>query len=74
MFQAWSHLAVPYASWQKGAIENTNGLVRQYIPKGTSFKDYEDCFVAAVCRKLNRRLRRKHSFLTPKECFVKYLT
>lgn len=68
------YFADPYASWQKGAIENTNGLVRQYIPKGTSFKDYEDRFVADVCMKLNRRPRKKHGFLTPKDCFIRYLT
>lgn len=67
------YFADPYASWQKGSIENANGLVRQYIPKGTSFRDYDDSFIAEVCKKLNRRPRKKHGFLTPKECFLEHL-
>jgi len=36
------YFADPYASWQKGAIENTNKLIRQYIPKQANFDDFTD--------------------------------
>jgi transposase, IS30 family len=67
------YFADPYASWQKGAIENANGLIRQYIPKGTSFKEIDDKFVENICIKLNARPRKKNNFHTPYECFQKYL-
>lgn len=62
-----------YASWQKGAIENTNKLVRQYIPKGTDFRQLTDEFVTSVQYKLNRRPRRKLNFSTPKDEFFNLL-
>ena len=54
-----------YASWQKGAIENANKLIRQYFPKGTDFRRVTDDEVMMVQRKLNRRPREKINFSTP---------
>jgi len=59
------YFADPYASWQKGAIENANGLIRQYIPKGTSFNDFSDEDIKNIQLKLNRRPREKLNFETP---------
>lgn len=58
-----------YCSWQKGAIENANKLIRQYIPKGTDFATISDRFVMEVQKKINRRPREKLNFRSPKECF-----
>ena len=61
----------PYASWQKGAIENANGLIRQYIPKKVSFNDYDDKDIKDIEEKINRRPRKKLGFETPIERFSK---
>ena len=47
-----------FHSWERGANENTNGLIRQYIPKGTDFSGITDEFVAWVEDKLNNRPER----------------
>lgn len=67
------YFADSYASWQKGAIENTNKLVRQYIPKGTDFRDITDEFIHSVQLRLNRRPRKKLNFSTPKDAFFNFL-
>lgn len=67
------YFADSYASWQKGAIENMNKLVRQYLPKGTDFRDVTDEYVKNVQYKLNRRPREKLNFSTPKDEFFNKL-
>lgn len=62
-----------YASWQKGAIENANKLIRQYFPKGTDFREVSDEEVRKVQRKLNSRPRAKLNFSTPTVEFFKHL-
>lgn len=64
--------ADPYSAWQKGSIENTNKLIRQYIPKETDFNKVTDAFVMTVQKKLNRRPREKLNFSTPKKEFFKH--
>ena len=64
----------PYHSWERGANENTNGLIRQYIPKGTDFSGITDEFVAWVEEKLNDRPRKRLGYLTPNEKFNLLLT
>lgn len=59
------YFADPYASWQKGAIENANGLIRQYIHKNMSFNDLSDDDIRNIQYKLNRRPREKLNFSTP---------
>ena len=53
----------------RGANENTNGLARQYIPKGTDFEDLTDEYIAEVEWKLNHRPRKSLGYLTPLEYF-----
>lgn len=67
------YFADSYASWQKGAIENTNKLVRQYIPKETDFRDLTDEFISSVQLRLNRRPRKKLNFSSPKDEFFNLL-
>lgn len=63
------YFADPYSSWQKGTIENANGLVRQYIPKSSEFSKVTHQKVKQVMEKINARPRKKLNFLTPNECF-----
>ena len=65
------YFANPYASWQKGAIENTNKLIRQYIPKHTNFDNLTDKKIASIQKKINCRPRQKLRFETPKAEFFK---
>jgi len=59
----------PYASWEKGLIENTNKLVRQYIPKKTNFDTINQQQIKEIQYKLNNRPRKNLKFKTPKEIF-----
>ena len=68
------YFADSYCSWQKGAVEHENKLIRQYIPKKANFKDFSEQFVRNVGRKLNLRPRKKLGFSTPKEEFYKHIT
>lgn len=61
----------PYSSWQKGAIENANGLIRQYIPKGMPFKNVSDSQIRQIQDKINNRPRKKLHFSSPDEFFSK---
>ena len=62
-----------YCSWQKGAIENANKLIRQYIPKGTDFSSLSDAFIHKIQYKINRRPRKKLNFKSPKEVFFEQI-
>ena len=64
----------PYHSRERGANENTNGLIRQYIPKGTDISEITDEFVSWVETKLNNRTRKRLGYLTPNEKFNSILT
>ena len=65
------YFADSYASWQKGAIENANKLIRQYIPKGTDFNMITDKFIKHVQYKINDRPGKKINFKSPKNAFFK---
>lgn len=62
----------PYASWQKGAIENTNKLIRQYITKNQSIKLISQNDLALIQLKLNNRPRKKLNFQTPSAIFYNF--
>ena len=63
------YFAHPYHSWERGANENMNGLIRQYLPKGTSFDSLNDNEIKRIRDKLNNRPRKKLGYLTPIEYF-----
>ena len=64
------YFAHPYHSWERGANENMNGLIRQYIPKGSSLENIDDEYIEMIQEKLNNRPRKKLGFLTPYEYFL----
>jgi IS30 family transposase len=59
----------PYSSWEKGLIENTNKLVRQYIPKKTNLSKFNEQQIKEIQYKINNRPREKLKFYSPKEIF-----
>ena len=61
--------ATPYHAWERGVNENTNGLIRDFFPKGTDFSTIHPATVAKVERLLNRRPRKSLGFHTPNEVF-----
>ncbi len=61
------YFAKPYHSWERGANENSNGLIRQYFPKGTDFRDITNEQVMRVQNILNSRPRKRLGYMTPKE-------
>lgn len=63
------YFAHPYHSWERGLNENTNGLIRQYFTKGSSFGDITDEEVEAVMYKLNHRPRKTLNYKTPHAVF-----
>lgn len=63
------YFAHPYSSWERGLNENTNGLVRQYLKKGSSFSDVTDYELEIIANDLNNRPRKKLGYATPNEVF-----
>ena len=64
------YFANPYCSWERGANENVNGLIRQYIPKDTDFNEETDIEIKAVMERLNNRPRKTRGFKSPNALFM----
>jgi IS30 family transposase len=63
------YFADPYSAWQRGLNENTNGLIRQYVPKASEVRSLTDRQVQHIMDRLNNRPRKSLGFLTPNEIF-----
>lgn len=63
----------PYKPWQKGGVENMNGLIRQYFPKGTDFTNVTDYQVRTVQERLNNRPRKGLKYKTPNEKLTEFI-
>jgi len=65
--------AHPYSSWERGLNENTNGLIRQYIPKKQTFEQLTELEINEIQIKINRRPRKKLRYATPVQIFYRTL-
>jgi transposase, IS30 family len=61
----------PYSSWEKGGVENLNGLIRRWIPKGCDIDDYSAEEIQWIENRLNNTPRKSLSYLTPNEVTIK---
>jgi IS30 family transposase len=65
------YFATPYHSWERGTNENTNGLIRQYLPKGMCMHHVSQADCDAIAAQLNDRPRQRLGFRTPSEAFAR---
>ena len=70
---ATSYFADPYSAWQRGTNENTNGLLRQYFPKGCNLANFSEAEIQRIENKINRRPRKRLGFKTPERIFNRSL-
>ena len=64
------YFATPHHSWERGTNENTNGLIRQYLPKGQSMAGVTQSQCDTIAEHLNNRPRKRHAYKTPHQCFL----
>ena len=65
------YFATPHHAWERGTSENTNGLIRQYLPKRQSMVRLTQEQCDQIAQKLNDRPRKRHAYNTPSNCFLR---
>ena len=66
------YFATPHHSWERGTNENTNGLIRQYLPKGQTMNGVTQSQCDKIAEQLNTRPRKRHGCKTPNQCFLRH--
>ena len=66
------YFATPHHSWERGTNENTNGLIRQYLPKGRTMAGVTQSQCDRIAEQLNNRPRKRHEYKTPNQCFLRH--
>ena len=66
------YFATPHHSWERGTNENTNGLIRQYLPKGQTMAKVTQSQCDLIADQLNNRPRKRHGYKTPNQCFLRH--
>ena len=64
------YFATPHHNWERGTNENTNGLIRQYLPKGATMAQVTQSQCDLIAEHLNNRPRKRHGYKTPNQCFL----
>jgi len=64
------YFATPHHSWERGTNENTNGLIRQYLPKGATMARVTQSECDLIAEHLNNRPRKRHGYKTPNQFFL----
>ncbi|HUW62157.1 MAG TPA: IS30 family transposase [Candidatus Bathyarchaeia archaeon] len=70
-FDARAYFAHPYCAWERATNENTNGLLRQFLPKKTDFRSVTQAQLDIIAHRLNNRPRKRLDYRTPCEAFQK---
>ena len=65
------YFATPHHAWERGTNENTNGLVRQYLPKRQSMAHLTQRDCETIATRLNQRPRKRLAYRTPEECYAR---
>lgn len=65
--QITCYFSNPHHPWERGSVENYNGLLRQYVPKGSSLNNMSSQKLNAICQRLNTRPRKRLGFISPEE-------
>ena len=68
------YFADPHSPWQRGSNENINGLLREYLPKGTDLSAWTPAQLQAIAGELNDRPRKRFGYHTPREELDRLLT
>ncbi|NCS72476.1 MAG: IS30 family transposase [Candidatus Magasanikbacteria bacterium] len=68
-YDIWTYFADTYASWQKGSVEQVNGIIRRHLPKGTDLRTITNQQIYAIQEKLNNTPRKILGYKTPNEVF-----
>ncbi|PIP51526.1 hypothetical protein COZ61_00670 [Candidatus Berkelbacteria bacterium CG_4_8_14_3_um_filter_33_6] len=72
-FNIATYFCDTYSFWQKGGVENMNGLLRQYLPRKTNLENITDDDINKIEQKLNTRPRKTLNYLTPNEVLEEYV-
>ena len=70
-FDVKCYFATPYHSWERGSNENFNGLLRQYLPKGSCFRSLTQRRCDEIAQALNSRPRKRHGFKSPNQIYYR---